>query len=123
VDDGQNPDRFDKLVWAIRWLAAEPAAALAVVDDPRIVPDEIALDLDWWLDVAVGHGLVKSPALEILTEIDETFTRMSGPENARHWTPEAVTSSKEWADQRDRARNALGLLGRDRADNDLGGHV
>lgn len=123
MDDGQNHARYEMLVWTVRWLAAEPAAALSVVEDPRIVPDEIAEDLDHWLEVTRGYGLVEGPALELLTQIDETFSRMSGQENAHHWTPAAVASSPEWAEQRDRARTVLALLGQGRADDDLRGRV
>ena len=117
--DRDNRGRLEKLVWAIRWLAAEPDAALAVVDDPRIVPDEIALDLEHWLEVARDHDLIDGPALDLLTEIDETFSKMSGQDNADLWTPAAVMSSVDWSVQRQRARVVLTLKGEARTDADL----
>jgi hypothetical protein len=123
VDDGEKEGIVERLVWTVRWLAAEPNAALNVVDDPRIVPAEIANDLDTWLEVASEHGLVEGRAHDVLTQIDETFSLMSGEENAHHWTPEAVRSSREWAEQRERARTVLALLGQERADGDLRGRV
>jgi hypothetical protein len=49
VDDGLNEWRRQELLWSVRWLAADPKAALAAV--PGVVTaDEIALDLEHWTE-------------------------------------------------------------------------
>lgn len=111
------------MVWAIRWLAADPEAALTAVDDERIVPDEIAEDLDHWLEVCRGWNLIDEPTLAILDAIDQAFSEMSGLSNAENWTPEAVRTSEMWLQQRMRARDALTQMGEARADERLRGQV
>lgn len=123
MSDRPDAAVFERLLWAVRWLAAEPAAAMAAVELPWIVPDEIALDFGDWLEVVRSQGPLDGPLDELLSQIDEHFSLMSEPGNGHHWTPEAVTSSKEWADQRERARDVLALLGEERADDDLRGRV
>ena len=115
--------RYEQLVWVMRWLAAEPDAALAAVEDPRIAPDEIALSLDDVLVVGDLGEVVNQPALDLVLVIDQTFDEMSGQEHAELWTLEALTSNALWTLQRDRARDVLQVLGEQRADDDLRGHV
>jgi len=117
-----EPDREglrDRLVETIRWLAAEPAKALAVMPDERMTPDEIALDIEHWVSAARDWHLADDDVIDLLGEIDRTFKEMSGQENAARWTPEALRSSGEWASQRERAREVLRLMGVARADDSL----
>jgi hypothetical protein len=123
MDDGHNASRRGRLIWSIRWLAADPEATLGAVEDPRTVPDEIAEDFDHWLEVCRHWDLIDDPVLDILETIDQTFQDMSGIHHADQWTPEALTTSEAWAVQRTRAREALTMLGEERADEDLRGHV
>jgi hypothetical protein len=119
MDDSQNPWRREELVWSLRWLAAEPEAALAAV--PGVVTaDEIALDIGHWLEVARDWDLLEAPVLGLVTEIDTQFRAMSEPGNADKWTDQALAASAEWATQRERARTALALLGESRADGEIG---
>lgn len=115
-------DLRDRLLWSIRWLAADPEKALSAAPG-TVVADEIALDFNHWLSVGVGHGLVDEAALKILTVIDAEFDAISGERNADQWTPEAVATSAVWKAQRDRARQVLALMGEARADDDLPGHI
>ena len=119
MDDPLNAWRRQELVWSLQWLAAEPEAALTAV--PGVVTaDEIALDIDHWLGVARGWGLLDERALTLVVEIDRQFDAMSEPGGEDLWTDQAIRTSSEWAVQRERARAALAALGESRADADLG---
>lgn len=117
-DDGLNPWRRQELIWALRWLAADPEAAIAAYDGV-VTADEIALDLNHWYEMIRAWGLLDDPTAEELKAIVETFDAMNdvGPDL---WTDEAIRSSIEWAEQRERARAALVRLGESRADVDIG---
>jgi hypothetical protein len=117
-DDGPNRWRRQELIWALRWLAAEPEAAIAAYD--RIVTaDEIALDMNDWYEVARDWGLLDEVTGVALKVIDAEFEAMSDA-GANLWTDEAIRLSPEWARQRERARDALAHMGVSRADADLG---
>ena len=119
MDEPLNAWRRQELVWSLRWLAAEPEAALAAV--PGVVTaDEIALEIDHWLEVARGWGLLDARALTLAVEIDRQFDAMSAAGSEHLWTDEAIRTSSVWAVQRERARAALAALGESRADTDLG---
>ena len=119
-DDGLNAWRREQFVWALRWLAAEPEAALAVGREiPICTADEIALDLNHWFEVARDWGLLEPPVAVVIEEIDREFEAMSGQEHAELWTEEALGTSPEWQKQRERARKALELMGEARADAEL----
>lgn len=97
--------------------------ALRVATDPRIVPDEIAVDLHDWIEVLRPYELLDRQALDVLTEIDDQFDVMSGEEKAHLRTPDAFASNLEWRAQRERARTVLQLLGESRADDELIGRL
>jgi hypothetical protein len=119
MDDPLNAWRRQELLWSLRWLAAAPEAALAAI--PGVVAaDEIALDIDHWLEVARDWNLLDEPVLSLVVEIDRQFDAMSEPGNEDTWTDQAIRTSPEWATQRERAREALAALGESRADADLG---
>ena len=113
----------DSLVWAVRFIAAEPDASLELIERERISIDELALTLDDYLPLARQEGVVGADAMEILDEIDAVFDGMSGAEHADQWTDVAVRSGAEWAAQRERARQVLRLMSEPRADEDLTGHI
>jgi len=117
-DDGLNPWRRQELIWALRWLAGDPEAAIAAYDG-IVVADEIALDLNHWYEVNRDWGLLDDSTAEALEVIDAKFEAMSdaGP---HLWTDDAIRNSTEWAGQRERARAALVRLGESRADLDIG---
>jgi hypothetical protein len=118
-DDPLDSWRRQELVWSLRWLAAEPEAAIGAVPDV-VTADEIALDIEHGLEVARDSGLLDDPALSLIIEIDRQFDAMSEPGNGEMWTDQAIATSSEWAAQRERARAALTALGESRADADLG---
>ena len=119
MDDPLNAWRRQELVWSLRWLAAAPEAALAAV--PGVVTaDEIALDIEHWLEVARDWNLLDEPVLSLVVEIARQFDAMSEPGNEDRWTDQAIRTSSEWDMQRERARTALTALGESRADAELG---
>lgn len=61
-DDGQNEGRRRQLIWTLRWLAADPEAAITAVDGV-VIADEIALDLNHWYEVAHDWRLL-DPAVD-----------------------------------------------------------
>ena len=123
MDDGTRDSILDRLTWAIRFIAADPDFALALIEREHLHVDEFALTLGDWLPLARQEGVVGKDVLAVLDEIDGVFEAMSGAGHADQWTDVAVRSGAEWAAQRERARNALRLMGVSRADNDLAGHI
>jgi hypothetical protein len=117
-DDGLNAGRLEELYWALRWLAAEPEAAVTAFDGV-VTGDEIALDLSQWYEVARDWGLLDGETAEAVRAIDEQFSVMSdGP--AELWSDDAIRHAPEWAAQRERARVVLKRLGVPRTDNEIG---
>jgi hypothetical protein len=123
VDDGTRDSIRERLIWAVRFIAAEPDAAIALIEREHLHIDELALVLDDVLPVARLEGVVPPDALAILDEIDSVFDAMSGEAHTEQWTDVAVRSGAEWGAQRERAREVLRLLGASRADEELAGHV
>ena len=116
--DDQEAGIHEKLVWALRWIAAEPEAAIAALGG-RMDPVEIALTLeDWWL-VIKERETFDAELQARISEMDATFQAISGPDQGDHWTDDAVRSDPIWATQRDRARLALALMGEHRDDDGL----
>lgn len=119
-DDGSNWWRFRELLWTLRWLAAEPDAAIAAAPKYCVV-DEIATDIEHWMMVARGWDLVDPSVLARIEEIDREFAAMF----EANWTDNhrdedrVLLSSPAWARQRDRAREVLALMGEERADSEL----
>lgn len=100
-----NEWRRQQLLWSVRWIAADPEAALAAV--PGVVTaDEIALDLDHWTMMARDWALVDGPALAMLDKIDREFASMSDSDRPELWDDAALGTAPEWLAQRARARCA-----------------
>ena len=114
---------LDQLILCLQWLAAEPEKALAVSSVPATIPDEIANDLDTFLDVATRAGDLRGEQLLLISEIERVLDAWSGQDHADFWTPEAFAKSPIWADLRDRARYVLVAMDAPRQDDDLLGRV
>lgn len=123
MDDTERARVLERLIWAVRFIAADPDPALALIEQEHLHVEELALTLDDWLPLARQEAVVGKAVLAVLDEIDGVFEAMSGTGHADQWTDVAVRSGAEWAAQRDRARNVLRLMGVSRADDDLAGHV
>lgn len=109
--------------WAVRFIAAEPDPALALIEREHLHIEELALTLQDTLPMARQERVVGKDVMAILEEIDAVFVVMGGPEHADQWTDVAVRSGAEWAAQRERARQVLRLIGEERADGELTGHI
>jgi hypothetical protein len=117
-DDGLNDWRRQEMLWTLRWLAAEPDAAVTAV--PGVdTPDEIANDLDHWFEIAQQWSLLDARAARLIAAINDEFGRMTDL-GADFWSDEAIRSSPEWAEQRERARLVLAEMGESRDDANLG---
>lgn len=97
---------------ALLALAAEGDVALSVYPKGVVRPDELALDFDHWFTAVRGeNGLwFNAKQSQMLSNIDTALSRMSGRDNARLWTEDAVRNSPEWGHVREMARQALALL-------------
>jgi hypothetical protein len=123
VDATERARIRDRLMWAVRFIAAEPDFALALIEREHLHVDELALALQDSLPIARQQRVVGEDVLAIVAEIEAVFAAMTGGKHADQWTDVAVRSGAEWAAQRERARTVLRLMGVPRADDDLAGHI
>ena len=117
----------ERLLWSLRWIAAEPDAQLVPLKDAngrwRMGIDEIALTLeDVWVVIEANTYFDEETRARI-AEIDAMFGSISGMENEAHWTEEAIASDAVWVRAREKARTLLATLGESRDDEHLTGHV
>jgi len=123
--DEDELDRWqhEQLIWALRWVAADPEAAIAAAGTNVVIADEIALGLDAVIQTGRATRRLAPSIRAAIGEIDAIFGQMSRREHAQFWTAEAIRSDSRWAQQRERARRVLKQLGERRADGELPGHV
>jgi hypothetical protein len=110
--------RYQRLVWALRWIAAEPEATLAALEF-WLPPNEIALFLEDVLEIGPLTDVVPEPVAETVFAIDRSFEEMGADGSEQLWTAEAVRSAPEWTAQRQRARQVLLALHEPRDDSGL----
>jgi len=72
--------------------------------------DEFALDYHHAAHASIRQGLLTEPQARAVLALDELFDQMSGENNARLWTTEALLSASEWQRARKLADEALRLL-------------
>jgi hypothetical protein len=123
MDEDQAQRRawiYERLVWSLRWLAAEPEAALVALD--RGFPPDVEM-AETLADVlpALGPDIVDQHALDAIRAIDDAFGLMARQEEL--WTAEAVRTHDLWRHQRERARAVLVMLNEERADDQLHGNA
>lgn len=107
-------NRFEKLVQALKLLAARPEQLRQLFPDFVDVPDELALELDHWLVFGVdfvSQGLVSEEQLHDVQSIDDVFEAFSGRQDSQFWTMEAVASSEVWEQLRQKAKSILASMG------------
>jgi hypothetical protein len=111
---------YERLIWSLRWLAADAEAALAAV---RATPasEEMALLLEDILPAAQHYAVVEQSTLEAVSEIHRAFDPVA--RDWAFWTDDAVRSNELWQAQRERARAVLSTLNEERADDRLRGNV
>lgn len=106
--------RFEKLVQALRLLAAPPEQLRQLFPDFVDIPDELALELDHWLVFGVhfvSQGLISGEQLHDMQSIDDVFGAFSGKQHSEFWTMEAVSSSEVWEQLRQKAKSILASMG------------
>ena len=117
----------ERLLWSLRWIAAEPDAQLAPLRDTKgrwvMDTDEIALGLEDDWDVIQANGYYDEATRARIAEIDALFGSISGQEHEERWTDEALRVDPIWREAREKARALLTALGGSRDDEHLAGHV
>jgi hypothetical protein len=103
---------LDRLVTAVDHLAAEPVAQKAYLASEGFEGsvDELALEFDdLYVPLAPQLAQLDIPhlAIEKLIRLDELLARMSGPQHAELWEPDALVTSHEWSEVR---RLASGIV-------------
>lgn len=101
------------LLEAVDVLAAEPDEQIDWIDSGR--PDQLALTFDEVFSLLpmmrTEHHVVLPPeVLALLQTLHDMLEAMGGPADAELWTSEALRTSGRWADVRQVAREANGLL-------------
>lgn len=121
-DSGARPGEsapewaFRMFLKCLQTLAAEPDVLVRAYD-PRVdALDEVVSDLRRFLSLSqalVETGVVPSITFDKAFRVDRKLSDMSGPKNAELWSPEALSSRKEWPEVRQMAKEALADLGYD----------
>lgn len=96
-------------------LAGDGRDALNALPDGCVKADELALDYNNWLEIAVANcgTALRSGQREALAQVDQLLDQMSGASNARLWTEEAVISDDRWEQVRAAAKHAVDSMGWD----------
>lgn len=88
-----------RFMWAVQALALPADAQEQLFPDFAEAADELALEHEEtqepFLDGSCGTAL-SSAQREVITALDAQLEKMSGPDNARFWTSEALRSAVEW---------------------------
>ena len=106
-------EQFGQLVDMLRVVAADAEAQIAVHPTFVVVADEIALNYDDALQVALGHGLadvVGAELCEAMVAIERTFASFSGPGQPHLWSLDGLRTAPIWERQRHAARDVLARL-------------
>lgn len=92
--------------------------ALATLPEGTVKADELALDYDHFLQVALDNFATEftTHQREALENVNDLLAEMSGLHSAGLWTDAAVLDHPKWLMVRERARAAWHLLGWDTAD-------
>jgi hypothetical protein len=108
--------RLERLVEALRLLAADFDRQVELFPAFVHIPDELALTLhDCFLLIrdGLGESLLGSQAFAEIQTIDERLGRMSGGETPHFWSLRALQESPEWQEIRNQATRVLQNLGRE----------
>ena len=96
---------------ALQRVALEPSQQVAQFPVFVIVADELALDLNHWIEVCRAWKYIEGEIVERLGALDGLLGSMSGPEQAVRWTKEALARDSGWQQARAMARDALRIAG------------
>ncbi len=99
------------LLSALRNLAADAQTQLESLKRGEVWNvAELALEHEHWAHSAIRAGILTPDQAAAVIELDTFLDQISGKENARLWTREALRTAPEWEKARELARAALGLL-------------
>ena len=109
---GPRVEHLVALLKAIGRLALPASAQRAQLRERNLRPsiDELALELH---DMAilvpqfVAEGWLTPNDAAFITQLDQFLDAMSGPDQQRLWTEEALNTASEWEEVRRRAREVL----------------
>lgn len=104
---------FDELKKALLALSLPGPDALATLPEGVVKADELALDYDNCLQVALGNFGTEftPPQRKALERVNRLLDDMSGPKRADLWIDAAVLEHPKWSEVRECAREARRLLG------------
>ena len=99
-------NNHDALKTALKQLAADAPEQEAYLAGLGVLPstDELALELD---DARLGITLDDGEARRLLERLDTQLEQMSGEQNARLWTIDALKMAPEWIEVRRLANQVL----------------
>src|SRR5215210_7731568 len=102
---------LEHLKWSVQALAL-PSREQRTLFPPFVcIADELALDFEQWLQTAAGQHEFSAEQRTALTSLDDVLSAMSGADQAELWIDEALDSSGEWENVRERARGTLTVFG------------
>ena len=101
------------LIDSLQALAAPADVQLARYPDFTVKADELALEFEDALLLVTSCQQIgmDDEQRDTLCGLDDLLTRMSGKENSRLWTEDALRSAPEWEEVRRRAAATLRSLG------------
>jgi hypothetical protein len=98
--------------YSLQALAQPSYVQLAIYPDWVVKVEELALDYDhWYACVRPYTQYLSHDQKALLDEIAHRFDALTGTANSSLWTEEALEMSREWAEIRRLAQDALTLLG------------
>jgi hypothetical protein len=101
---------------ALEDLAATPDRQRQRLKEIGTYPsvDEFGLEYDNWAQASwqcVESGEITETTHKAILQLNDRIAEFGGKENAAEWDVGALTTSANWSDVRDRARNILLALG------------
>lgn len=102
-----------RLKHSLQALAMPAEIQLSLFPDFVCKVDELALDFDNWATCVLSNdrGELTQEQRSCLAEIDSRLGAMSGEQNARYWTEEALRQGTEWEAIRNLSKMALKAFG------------
>jgi hypothetical protein len=129
LHEGNRRHQLEMLEGYLRWIAADPAVAIAAAvaelqarglePDDGNLPFEIVMGYDY-VEESLIEGHIPDGVLDLHRQLSEDLERMfwdaEGLAGHGLLSPSAFLDEPEWALQRDRARRTLSLWGLERDD-------
>jgi len=103
---------FQRLKHSVQLLASSPEIQLQLLPSFVCKADELARDFDLWQEVTLHNyrGDLNRSQLSALAALDEKLGWLTH-DGVKHWTDEAVRTSREWQEVRCLANRVLDAFG------------